>query len=107
MDTTVSKALASAMDIMSSSISKSFAQAILQAQSAAPPAAIPAAIPTVSHPTHPGRKASAKVRHSSKKMMDSSKPVTDGAHNDPPRKRASSRAKAAMHWKWAKAQQDY
>ncbi|CAH2246461.1 Hypothetical predicted protein [Pelobates cultripes] len=43
-----------------------------------------ATIPTASHPPHPGRKALAKVKHSSKLVMDSSKPVTDGANIDPP-----------------------
>ncbi|CAH2301826.1 Hypothetical predicted protein, partial [Pelobates cultripes] len=77
-----------------------------QAQRMVPPTVMPVEIPSISHPPRPGRKASANIKHSSKPTMDSKTPVTDGVNIDPPRKRDSSRAKAARHWKWAKAQPD-
>ncbi|CAH2284390.1 Hypothetical predicted protein, partial [Pelobates cultripes] len=67
---------------------------------------MPVAIPSISHPPRPGRKVLVKAKHSSKLMMDSKTPVTDGANNEPSCKRTSSRAKTARHWKWAKAQPD-
>ncbi|CAH2282109.1 Hypothetical predicted protein, partial [Pelobates cultripes] len=64
--------------------------------------AVPVLIPAL---LQPGRKASYKAKHSSKTIdMDSTIPVTDGAINLPPRKRATSRAKSTRLWKRGKAQ---
>ncbi|CAH2220668.1 Hypothetical predicted protein, partial [Pelobates cultripes] len=104
MSHVVTKALTSAMGLMSESISQTITHALLGAQKSAQPIttqALPAIAP--SQP-HTGRKATAKTKHSSISQMDSYTPVTDGASNIPPRKRATSRAKSARLWKRAKAQ---
>ncbi|CAH2274881.1 Hypothetical predicted protein [Pelobates cultripes] len=103
MSKSMSKALASAMDVMSTSLSKTFTQAILQAQMSVPPTSQTVAIPTASHP---GRKALATTKHAKTIMMDSIPPATDGARVNPPHKRATGWVKAARLWKRAKAQHD-
>ncbi|CAH2248533.1 Hypothetical predicted protein, partial [Pelobates cultripes] len=93
------------MSVMSALLSHTFAQALLQAQRLAQ-LTTQAAVPELTHALpQPGRKASYKAKHSSKTIkMDSTIPVTDGAVDLPPRKRATSLAKLAKLWKWAKAQ---
>ncbi|CAH2301454.1 Hypothetical predicted protein, partial [Pelobates cultripes] len=106
MSQAMTKALMSAMGLMSDSISQTLTHALIQAQKSAQPTA--AQVLQVMTPLQPlaGRKAVAKVKHSSMPQMDSHAPVTDDATNMPSRKRASSRAKSAILWKRAKAQID-
>ncbi|CAH2302937.1 Hypothetical predicted protein, partial [Pelobates cultripes] len=110
IDTTTSqamtKALTSAMGLTSESISQTLTHALLEAQKSAQPT-VDQALPSVT-PAQPhiGRKAMAKLKHSSISQMDSYTPGTDGAPNRPPRKRANSRAKSARLWKRGNAQLD-
>ncbi|CAH2249590.1 Hypothetical predicted protein [Pelobates cultripes] len=108
-DTSMAKAminaLVSVMEVMSDSLSQTFAQTLLQAQRSAQPttrAAVPVLTPAL---LQPGHKASYKAKNSSKTIeIDSTIPVTDGAINLPPCKRATSQAKLTRLWKRAKAQ---
>ncbi|CAH2312754.1 Hypothetical predicted protein [Pelobates cultripes] len=105
MSQAMTKALMSAMGLMSDSISQTLTHALIQAQKSAQPTS--AQIVPVTTPLQPqtGRKALAKMKHSSMPQMDSHAPVTDGASIQP-RKRATSRAKSARLWKRARAQVD-
>ncbi|CAH2283331.1 Hypothetical predicted protein [Pelobates cultripes] len=81
MSKSMSKALASAMDVMSTSLSKMFTQELLHTQMSVPPTSQTVVIPPASQP---GRKALAKTKHASKTIkMDSIPPVTDGARVNP------------------------
>ncbi|CAH2324921.1 Hypothetical predicted protein [Pelobates cultripes] len=104
MSHVVTKALTSAMGLMSESLSQTITHAILGAQKSTQPVATQALPAVTPSQPHIGRKATAKTKHSSISQMDSYTPVTDGAPNIPPHKRATSRAKSARLWKRAKAQ---
>ncbi|CAH2223964.1 Hypothetical predicted protein, partial [Pelobates cultripes] len=97
-DSTMQKALASAMGTMSSSLSHTIQQALSQPLGhAVLPAPLPALQP------HTGRKAQTKFKHVSPEvtqvipaLTDVPMAVPDGAF---PRKRAAGRAKSARKWK--------
>ncbi|CAH2315821.1 Hypothetical predicted protein [Pelobates cultripes] len=99
MSKSMSKVLASAMDVMSTSLSKTFTRSLLQAGMVA--------IPPASQTSQPCHKALAKTKHVSKTIkMESIPPVTDGTGVNPQLKRAPDQAKAARLWKQAKTQPD-
>ncbi|CAH2294235.1 Hypothetical predicted protein [Pelobates cultripes] len=107
MSQTMTKALVSAMGVMTDSLSQTFAQALLQAQRSAHPSNLQVMPLSTPAQSQSGHKAVCKTKHSSQSIeMDSSEPVTDGVINLPPRKRATSQAKSARLWKRAKAQLD-
>ncbi|CAH2321748.1 Hypothetical predicted protein [Pelobates cultripes] len=100
----IMQAMVSAMSAMLTSLSHTITQALLQAQQSAQQTVMStASTPT---PVSQSRKAPAKTKHSSKtKLTDSLPAVMDGGQPTP-RKRATSRAKSARQWKWARAQLD-
>ncbi|CAH2220564.1 Hypothetical predicted protein [Pelobates cultripes] len=108
MTNSISKALTSAMVVMSSTITQSITQALMQAQ-LAPHAPMQRA--TVPNITLPGHKALCKPKHAIPPPIDQVTPgltdtpqaVHDGAQQLC--NRATGRAKAPRTWKWVRAQE--
>ncbi|CAH2292638.1 Hypothetical predicted protein, partial [Pelobates cultripes] len=109
MAQSINKALASAMGVMSSSITQSVTKALIQSQSCGPQSTLN---PGTTNVVQPGRKALTKSKHIASPpelqvqpaMTGTPQAVKDGAI--PPCNRAPGRAKSARSWKRARAQED-